>query len=476
MALLKKTLFKKQIPTVIGLLILFVGGIAGIILVGNQTNFLPRASAEYAPKQLKITNTTDRSFTVSWLTDQSTTGFIRYGTTTSLGTTMEDERDQLSGNTGNFKTHYITVRGLTAGSKYYFKIGSGPNRSLFDNDGQPYEITLGGDLGSPPSSQVASGTVVTNAQTPAEGSIVYLNLPGGSPLSALVRSSGSWAITLSNARTQDLTSYLTLSPDGLASFQIIGSDGTTTTGSLPANSLNPAPIITLGQSFGQDQNTLSALPTSPTPSPTGHTQDNQPSPSSTPTPTPTSTPTPTPAQSQFDLEPLSGDSAASDSGTIINVDNPSTDGEEINTAQPKFQGTADPGSTVTIKVESDPVYEDTVVVDEDGDFSWTPPDDLAPGEHTVTITKEDGTTVTRTFIIAAPGDSELPSLTSSPSASTIESTPTPTPSTTSGRTSQPSTQSGIPTAGTITPTVTLFLIGLTMIFSGIFLHQKISLD
>src|SRR5260221_13594636 len=99
------SLSKKNIPTILGLLVLFAGLIGGVFLVrsSNTNSFLPRASPQTTPKNLKIRNITDTSFTVSWITDSNTVGFVRYGTNaTALSTTINDDRDQSSGSTGLF--------------------------------------------------------------------------------------------------------------------------------------------------------------------------------------------------------------------------------------------------------------------------------------------------------------------------------------------------------------------------------------
>ena len=451
----------KRIPTIIGLAILFVGGIAGILLVGRQTSFLPKASPEHSPKQVKISNVTDSSFTISWITDQATTGFIRYGPTTSLGTTIADERDQLSGDTKNYRTHYVKVRGLTAGTKYYFKIGSGSG-GLYDNNGTPFEITLGPRLSASSSSDVASGTVVTSAQSPAEGSIIYLNLTGAAPLSALVRSSGSWVIDLTDARSTALSELISYQSTDVATFEVVGPDGKTTTGTAPISSIQPAPAITLGQPF--DFSTSNTTNTTTT---------------TTNTTTQTRTSTDPPATGgTFDLNPIEGASTASSSG--VTLLNPSFNGEELNTTMPQIKGSAPAGSTISIKVESDPVYTEDIIVGSDGTFDWTPPDDLEPGEHTITITYTDANneqqTVTRKFVIAAPGDSQLPALTSSTSGQTVTPTPTPTPiATGSSRISQPSTSSGVPVAGAMTPTIAIFLMGFGLLGSGIYLSRRLEI-
>ena len=77
--------------------------------------------------------------------------------------------------------------------------------------------------------------------------------------------------------------------------------------------------------------------------------------------------------------------------------------------------------------------------------------------------------ITRTFIVLASGESGLPAMTATPSGT---ATPSPTPtSTTSGRTSMPSTTSGIPSSGYLTPTFIVFIMGFSLIFLGLFVKK-----
>ena len=103
-------------------------------------------------------------------------------------------------------------------------------------------------------------------------------------------------------------------------------------------------------------------------------------PTATPTSLNTSTPTPTPIQ---------GGEA-----TPLTLQKPS-DGSVVQTNTPTFQGTASPGSTITIVIFSDPITG-VVVADAQGRWSYTPTVALAEGVHTVQITEArlDGTTNT----------------------------------------------------------------------------------
>ena len=456
----QQSIFKKRIPTIIGILVLLVGGVAGILAVGRSTNFLPKASPEHAPKQIKITGVSSDSFTVSWLTDSATSGFLRYGTTTSLSTTQADERDLISDSPGNYRLHYVTIHGLSPGTKYYFKLGSGDS-GLYDNNGQPFEITLGTQLNTAGRTAVLSGNVVTNAQTPAVGAIVYANIPGAAPVSALVRNSGSWVINLAELRTTNLSALYKYSDSDSASLEIISATGETTTGTAELGAFQESPpTITLGQTFNLTAQEESRLISTDTGEDAEATQS---------------------ATSQFDTKPLGGVTPAT--GSAITLANPSFDGETVNTTKPEIIGTAPANTKITITVESDPIYEEQLTTDTDGSFAWSPPANLAAGNHTITISYTDAKgilqTLKRSFVVMAAGESELPALTSSPSGQSATPTPTPKPSpspTASGsaRVSIPSSGSGTPTAGTITPPIVITLLGLLLNSSGLVLSKKIT--
>lgn len=68
----------------------------------------------------------------------------------------------------------------------------------------------------------------------------------------------------------------------------------------------------------------------------------------------------------------------------------STEATEFETTDttPTFSGTAETNSTIEITVLSDPVTT-TLTVDESGEWSWTPDEELDIGAHTVTITGTD---------------------------------------------------------------------------------------
>ena len=449
----------KRLPTILGLL-LVLGAIAGgVVMIKNGPDFFLKASPTLTPSQIKVTNITDNSFTVSWLTEDKTSGFVKYGTEPNLSFTGADDRDQLSGKTDNFNTHHITLKNLKPTTAYFFKIGSGGK--IFDSNGQPYQITTAKTAKTSPANDVAYGTVVNQSGQAVEGAIVYLSLANASPASTLTKASGSWVIPLNLIRSADLADWA--SYDKEASIEEIfiqaGALGTATVVATTKND-SPMPKITLGQNF--DFRKIAEI----TPEEEKIQMEKQATESS-----------------KFALEatPAASSTPTATADKELKIINPGQN-EKLNTQKPEILGTAPAGETLTITIQSTATYSGTVKVDSQGNWKWSPPANLEPGEHTITASYLDKNgqeqTVSHTFLVLASGTSELPSLTATPSG---EATPSPTPTaspsptptaTDAGRVSMPSTEGGVPSSGYLTPTFLVFIIGCSLIFLGLFLKIK----
>lgn len=441
--MIKLSLNKFHFPTALGLLILLVAVGVGLYWVKNKTGTVDTNSGQtLAPKQVRLTNVTDTGFTVSWVSDQSATGKIKLGMEeTSLKEQVLDDRDQLSGETGSFEVHHLTAKNLKANTKYYFKIESGGR--AFDNQGKPFEITTGPTLGNPPPADPVYGTILTAGRSPAEGVVVYVNLANAAPLSALVKSGGNWALSLSTARTADLKSYLTYDAQATIINLLAqgGKQGTAPAITTTVND-NPVPDITLGQSHDfRAQAKTPAVPESATASSSAQTA------------------------SGFSLEPLIAQSQVATPSGEVTLANPGIDGEIINATQPAFIGSGPPGTVLAIEIHSTDTYTGTATVNKDGDWEFIPPQGLSAGAHSITIAYLDSggveQTLARNFVIAAAGDTDIPAITATPSGTT---------STDSGRTSMPSTSSGIPKPGAGNVSLLLLLTGLGLLLGG--LHIK----
>ncbi len=449
-----KGLLAKRIPTLIGLGLLMVGVVVGIVLVGRGTGgFLPRAAEGATPKQVRITNITDTGFAVSFITDTVSPGYIRHGTDADRATNqVADDRDQLTGGGGEYTTHHVTVRGLLPGTQYYFQIGTG-SRDLFDNNGEPFAVRTARALTTAPEARTAYGNIRNEVGNPADGALVYLSVPGASPLSALVKANGSWAVPISGWRTADLSAAFSLTDDLSVRIQVLGAGrGQTLEASALVKDLSPLVDLQFGQT---------------PPSPGADTELS-------------ASPTPTPASAL-------GDTFSESEGTQVNEATPVgvssvQEGETISTERPEFSGQAPPNSYLQIEVHSPQTYAGVAQTDSTGSWSWTPPGNLEPGQHTIVVTYTDPAgiqqKVERNFIVQA--STGFPAFTATPSGATPIPTPLPTPLPTPeptplptpeptpiaviGPTPEPQPQ---PVSGAINPFLTLAGLALLFFSSGV---------
>ena len=163
---------------------------------------------------------------------------------------VSDDRDQDRGAVGNYFTHLVTLRGLKPTTAYKLKIG--PEEQI---------VTTGVNLRNTPAADVVYGQAITSGGDPADGAIVYVQLPGAVPQAALVKASGSWVVPLSVDRSTDLTSFAAYDKQTEKISVTIQAGPLGTTTFLLFWPARPMAAITLGQ-------TTVVAETLPTPQPT----------------------------------------------------------------------------------------------------------------------------------------------------------------------------------------------------------------
>lgn len=450
---MERGLLAKRIPTILGLLILVAGLVAGILLVGQRQGLFTRAGPTSTPKNVKISNLSSTGFAISWTTDVPVTGFIKYSDNpTNLTLPAGDSRDQVAGSVSPYTTHYVEVSGLTADKTYYFEIGTGSQ--TYNDSGKPYQVRIFPTATTPPE-DVVSGKVLNAAGTGVSGAIVYVELTGSGTLSALTRNDGTFRLNLSLARDKT-GKFLTydVARDSLTILVQAGTDGTATAITNTARD-NPVPDITLGKThnFADGQATSAVISDTEEVSSTGFG-----------------------ALGEAIL-------AESPEATLsVKLLNPATKDEQLATTTPEFLGTGPVGVTIKIIVQSDP-QTGYATVSASGNWSWSPPDRLDPGTHTITLEFLDALGVlqrfSRSFVVLAAGQSGgLPAFESTPSATptaTVSATPTATISATP-TVSPTATPSGIPDAGVLTPTMTLLFVGIGLFFVGVIWKKRLDID
>lgn len=433
---MKNNVLAKRIPTFLGLLILIGGLVAGIVLVGQKQGLGIKAGPTATPKDVKISNRGSSGFTVSWNSDVPVTGFLKYSDNpTNLTLPAGDQRDQIAGSTNQYTTHYVDVTGLSADKTYYFEIGSGSQ--MYNDSGKPYQIRTAPSA-AVPVEDVISGKIVTAAGTGSSGAMVYVEITGAETLSALTKTDGTWRLALSNARNSngDYVAY-DKTKETVTIFVQAGTAGTATAITNTANA-NPVPEITLGKTHnfatGEVSPVISGL--------TGGT-----------------------AGSGFAT--LSDLSQAPEATYSVKLANPATAGDSLATQLPEFLGTAPAGTTIELILDTTG-QSGMATASAMNSWSWSPTIKLSLGNHSIKLKfKENGVDAefSRDFVIVATGMGGLPAFSATPSATpTVTVTATPT-----------ATSGGLPTAGILTPTYALLIVGISLFISGIIWRRRLDL-
>ncbi len=425
-----------KIPTIIGLLLIFA--LVGSIIALERIFRSPSGAAgSQEPTNVHITNVSDSSFTVSWLTDVATSGTLLTKTTGISNHVYYDERD-LTGKLGTYTTHYIMVRDASPSTDYSLIPLS--NGKEYFSDGKPWSIHTPITL-SPQSGglEPAYGTIQQTNEQPMGGALVYLTIDGGQELSALTKASGLWLIPLNQIRKNDLTDYLPTS-NRMTENILVQANGLQTTAITDTLNDSPVPEMTLGKIYDfrhqqaktSESNTLASnqLPTNGT---------------------------------------VLGDTT--NRSYTVSLVSPAQ-GAGLSATLPLIQGTGIPGTYIGISLGITQVMTGSTKVDPNGQWSFTPPKTLAPGKQSVTISTVDSknqpVAITHTFEIFKSGTQVLGDATASATL-TPESSPTDTITESPTPVSVPeSTLSGQPppSTGDEFPTIISLILGIVLLSGG----------
>ena len=184
---------------------LIVGIIFSVYLVLQNTSLFSKASPDIAPKNVTVSNISDSSITLSWVTDKETIGFVKYAEDASLNQTEYDERDENGPKMRN--THFVVLKNLTTQKKYYFKIVS--QDQVFGDGEKPFEqLTASISEDTPPVPVLTFGKLKKIDGNIPKEAVIYLKLPNSTPITTYTEDEGNYLLTVTNARKADLSSYL----------------------------------------------------------------------------------------------------------------------------------------------------------------------------------------------------------------------------------------------------------------------------
>lgn len=419
---------QRKIPTIVGLLLVGVLIMLFRFAFNEVSPLLTKASEGTFPKDVTVTNVSDTTFTVSWVTTQPSTGVIRLDGI-SKSTLYYDDRITASSSqsppTQQYITHMVTIRTLKPETSYEFRILS--NGKSYQNGKVPYDVRTAPQLtGLGTTIEPSYGQITNPSGEPAEGVLVYLTLSGGQTLSTLTKQAGTWVIPLNRARTSDLTAYA--SPNERIDETILvrgpGGEAHAMTDTLNDN---PVPVITIGKTYDfrkiQAENGKKQSLAQEPPSVLGTTTQSTP--------------------------------------TTVAITRPA-DGAAIPSNLPLIQGIGIPGSQILIVVGITNPVSDTFLVSEDGIWRFTPPKPLSEGKQSVTITTTDAKgrpmALTHVFEVLKSGTQVLGEATPS---GTITPEPTLPEEPTATLAGEPIPETGFPL-----PLIVLLILGFGLVTSG----------
>lgn len=424
-----------KLPTIIVLLVLLIGVITGIYFINSKQIFKLAANIEAVPKNVRFTNITDTGVTISWTTEIESNGFVKWGTTANSLSEVSLEE-----NSNKSLVHSVNIIGSKSNADIFLIINS--NNVDYYNENIPWQAKTLIDKVKSNNSLIASGTVLLQDGVKPAKSLVYLSI-NGTMLSTITSDEGSFVIPIS--------SYVeNIAKDTITEIVINAGLNNTSQAVIYTKAIKSIPTMIIGKTY--DFRSLEIT-------------DSNDLPQSS-----ISIPESVEKSSRFEVQKTQPIQTGEVRIESIN------EGEIITTINPEFFGKGPKNTDIQVEVQSE-LQQATVTTDSNGLWNWSPPANLEAGEHTVTLKWRDANgilrTITRNFVVQA---AEGPAFESTPSATPIKTVaPTNTPVVTPIETtiSTPlATLPPTPETGSLTPTIGLFIMGIGILLSSIFVWNK----
>jgi len=169
-----------------------------------------KAKPTEQPEKIEVTNITDSSSVISWVTKTvETIGYVNYSNSEDLKNTALDVRDKDKAN-GKYYIHYVEITGLSVSSTYYYSIIVG-GKEYKKSQSELYEFKTGSTISSLSTPQPIKG-IVEDPSGSLEDIIIYLYVEKGNFISnkiSTITTNKQYSLDLSNLRSMDLNNTFT---------------------------------------------------------------------------------------------------------------------------------------------------------------------------------------------------------------------------------------------------------------------------
>ena len=175
---------------------------------------------------MKVTNVSENSATVTWLSKTKDKGIVVVSDTNNFDVLSSfskphfyDERDQVSGTMADRYTHQVKITGLNPETKYYFRVTEGLKLTEYAYPALETAPTLNA-LATPDPSY---GSIKTGDL--GDDVLIYSRFKGSTLGSNVVESNGSFSLDKTNYRTKTLDARETYKDGDIIVFEVLTNEG-----------------------------------------------------------------------------------------------------------------------------------------------------------------------------------------------------------------------------------------------------------
>lgn len=224
---------EKKLPTLAVIAFLVISVFTSVLAVNQRQKLQAEATQENAPLDVTVTNITDSSFHITWMTTTTSTSKVRWK---EEGISFYETTEIMN----ETYIHDVQLNDLEPATNYDIEI-------VYDGTQFPVQTRTAPVINPSDGPQILSGKVVTQKGDPVEMAIVYIDIFSAQNLSAVTNQNGNFFVSLDTIRQLNLSSEIDYDDELPVQIEVMTSDGSKTYSINKLGNMNPSPNIVLGE-------------------------------------------------------------------------------------------------------------------------------------------------------------------------------------------------------------------------------------
>lgn len=237
----------QRVPTILTAAV--IGIFIFVLTVFTNLKPQPSKASPNILKSVTPVNVSHNQVGIYWETTVQESGWILYGESDNNTTKLAYDVRDVEENKSKYTHHFVTLKDLKPGTKYYYKIVS--NNKMILNDNKSFDVTTLISDADTNETKLAYGKVVKSNGTPSENNLVLVKINDAYPFMTVTKLTGEWLVPIQRLIQKGSNQEEKLKETDKITVNIYSDTNESTRITTDASNISPLPQTTI---LGKDYN------------------------------------------------------------------------------------------------------------------------------------------------------------------------------------------------------------------------------